>query len=82
MVYYGMAQCAVEECSRLSLFLMSVNDTATASSETIIGQMEELQALLLQTYPGDSLQLETICQTGEQNFQELEFVVGIKKWQH
>ena len=57
-------------------FLTSVNDTTTASSETIRGQTEESQALLLQTYPGDSLQLETICRTGEQRFQELGFVAG------
>ena len=66
----------VGERSRLSIFSSSFNNTGTASHETTRQRTEESQALLLQTFPHGMLQLEIICRTGEQCFQELAFVVG------
>ena len=53
---------------------MPVNDTGT---ETTREGMNESQALLQQTESQiDALLLETVCQTGEQRFKKMVFVVG------
>ena len=74
MVDEGTPHRMVKEHSQFSPPSTYANETA--SSEITHEQTEESQELLLKTFPSDALQLETICQTGEQHFQELAFVVG------